>query len=150
MHDPSSPQSSSSLSRASSSKYICESKRSTIEIDPEESIESVCEEESSDWEDEEDEEMPKEEDLMPRYKKLILIKENGTKYLADLGQHSISTGLFLDQRKNRKWLWENVLQAGKATSMLNTFAHTCAWSVLAAKVKQKRQKERRKKITNNK
>jgi len=48
----------------------------------------------------------------------------------------LSTGLFLDQRENRKWVFDRVRQAtARRTSppaVLNTFAYTCAFSVAAA------------------
>jgi 23S rRNA (cytosine1962-C5)-methyltransferase len=48
----------------------------------------------------------------------------------------LSTGIFLDQRENRKWVQEGVrarLQRGSAPKVLNTFAYTCAFSVAAAR-----------------
>lgn len=47
----------------------------------------------------------------------------------------LSTGIFLDQRENRKWVADGVrsrLKAGRAPAVLNTFAYTCAFSVAAA------------------
>lgn len=47
----------------------------------------------------------------------------------------LSTGLFLDQRENRAWTADWCARrtaAGKSTSVLNTFAYTCAFSVAAA------------------
>lgn len=43
----------------------------------------------------------------------------------------LSTGLFLDQRNNRQWVYQRVLGSGKA-QILNTFAYTCGFSVAAA------------------
>ncbi|MBL8877144.1 MAG: class I SAM-dependent rRNA methyltransferase [Phycisphaerae bacterium] len=47
-----------------------------------------------------------------------------------------STGLFLDQRENRRfvseWVRERARASGKPPSVLNTFAYTCAFSVAAA------------------
>lgn len=48
----------------------------------------------------------------------------------------LSTGLFLDQRENRRFVADWVrsrARAGKPPSVLNTFAYTCAFSVAAAK-----------------
>ncbi|MBU6414288.1 MAG: class I SAM-dependent methyltransferase [Planctomycetes bacterium] len=48
----------------------------------------------------------------------------------------LSTGIFLDQRENRKWVQEGVkarVQRGAAPKVLNTFAYTCAFSVAAAR-----------------
>ncbi len=47
----------------------------------------------------------------------------------------LSTGLFLDQRENRAWTVDWCARrtaAGRSTSVLNTFAYTCAFSVAAA------------------
>lgn len=50
----------------------------------------------------------------------------------------LSTGLFLDQRANRRWAAEWVARraranaAGRTPAVLNTFAYTCAFSVAAA------------------
>jgi len=48
----------------------------------------------------------------------------------------LSTGLFLDQRENRRWIAEWTLarsqQTGTKPTVLNTFAYTCAFSVAAA------------------
>jgi 23S rRNA (cytosine1962-C5)-methyltransferase len=43
----------------------------------------------------------------------------------------LSTGLFLDQRENRRWVHEWCAKR-KSPSVLNTFAYTCAFSVAAA------------------
>lgn len=58
------------------------------------------------------------------------IRENGVTYLVNFGE-GLSTGLFLDQRENRRRLLTMGL-AGK--TVLNCFAYTCAFSVAAAKV----------------
>jgi 23S rRNA (cytosine1962-C5)-methyltransferase len=54
------------------------------------------------------------------------IRENGVTYLINFGE-GLASGLFLDQRENRRRL----LTGGK--SVLNCFAYTCAFSVAAAK-----------------
>ena len=45
----------------------------------------------------------------------------------------LSTGLFLDQRDNRKFVANFVKQSKGTPAVLNTFAYTCAFSVAAAK-----------------
>lgn len=49
----------------------------------------------------------------------------------------LSTGLFLDQRDNRRfvadWVSDRAKRSGKPPAVLNTFAYTCAFSVAAAK-----------------
>ena len=57
------------------------------------------------------------------------IRENGLSYLINFGE-GLATGIFLDQRENRRRLLALPLQ-GK--TVLNTFAYTCAFSVAAAK-----------------
>jgi len=57
------------------------------------------------------------------------VRENGVTYLINFGE-GLSTGLFLDQRENRRRLL-NLPLAGKR--VLNCFAYTCAFSVAAAK-----------------
>jgi 23S rRNA (cytosine1962-C5)-methyltransferase len=57
------------------------------------------------------------------------IVENGLKFLISLDA-GYSTGLFLDQRENRRRLLTSNLR-GK--TVLNTFAYTCAFSVAAAR-----------------
>jgi 23S rRNA (cytosine1962-C5)-methyltransferase len=57
------------------------------------------------------------------------IRENGLNYVVRFGE-GLSTGIFLDQRENRRRLLTMKL-AGK--SLLNCFAYTCAFSVAAAK-----------------
>lgn len=46
----------------------------------------------------------------------------------------LSTGLFLDQRENRRWVLEYARRfaADRPANVLNTFAYTCAFSVAAA------------------
>jgi len=56
------------------------------------------------------------------------VLENGVTYLINFGE-GLSTGLFLDQRENRRRLL-NMPLTGK--SVLNCF-YTCAFSVVAAK-----------------
>jgi len=57
------------------------------------------------------------------------IRENGVTYLVKFGE-GLSTGIFLDQRENRRQLLTMRL-AGK--TVLNCYAYTCAFSVAAAK-----------------
>ncbi len=57
------------------------------------------------------------------------VRENGLTFLVGFGE-GYSTGLFLDQRENRRRLLTMNL-AGR--SVLNCFAYTCAFSVAAAK-----------------
>jgi len=57
------------------------------------------------------------------------IRENGLTFLVNFGE-GLATGIFLDQRENRRRLLAMPL-AGK--TVLNTFAYTCAFSVAAAK-----------------
>jgi 23S rRNA G2069 N7-methylase RlmK/C1962 C5-methylase RlmI len=59
----------------------------------------------------------------------IPIRENGLNFLMSFGE-GLSTGIFLDQRENRRRLLMADL-AGK--TLLNCFAYTCAFSVAAAK-----------------
>ncbi|QPF71475.1 methyltransferase [Roseateles sp. DAIF2] len=60
------------------------------------------------------------------------VTENGTRYLVHLlrGQNH---GLFLDMAEGRRWLREQVGAAGggKAVKVLNLFAYTCGFSVVA-------------------
>ncbi|MBL9002073.1 MAG: class I SAM-dependent methyltransferase [Phycisphaerae bacterium] len=44
----------------------------------------------------------------------------------------LSTGLFLDQRENRRFVWRWVKDRGGTPAVLNTFSYTCAFSVAAA------------------
>lgn len=57
------------------------------------------------------------------------IRENGLTFLIGFGE-GLATGIFLDQRENRRRLLAMPL-SGK--TVLNTFAYTCAFSVAAAK-----------------
>jgi 23S rRNA (cytosine1962-C5)-methyltransferase len=57
------------------------------------------------------------------------ICENGVSFLINFGG-GLATGIFLDQRENRRRLLRMPL-AGK--TVLNTFAYTCAFSVVAAR-----------------
>ncbi len=59
----------------------------------------------------------------------IPILEHGLTFLVNFGE-GLSTGIFLDQRENRRRLLTMPLK-GKA--VLNVFAYTCAFSVAAAK-----------------
>ncbi len=56
-----------------------------------------------------------------------VVRENGVAFHARLGD-GMSTGLFLDQRENRRRV--RAMSAGK--SVLNLFSYTCAFSVAAA------------------
>ena len=58
-----------------------------------------------------------------------VIRENGLTFLVNFGE-GLATGIFLDQRENRRRLLTMPL-TGK--TVLNTFAYTCAFSVAAAK-----------------
>ncbi len=55
------------------------------------------------------------------------VREHGLTYLVRLGD-GLSTGVFLDQRENRR----RVRELAKGRSVLNLFAYTCAFSVAAA------------------
>ena len=55
------------------------------------------------------------------------VNEHGLKYLVSYG-HGLSTGLFLDQRDNRRW----VRECSEGAAMLNLFAYTCSFTVAAA------------------
>jgi 23S rRNA (cytosine1962-C5)-methyltransferase len=57
------------------------------------------------------------------------VRENDITFLVNFGE-GLATGVFLDQRENRRRLLAMPL-AGK--TVLNTFAYTCAFSVVAAK-----------------
>lgn len=59
----------------------------------------------------------------------LLIHEHAWKLEVRL-YDGLSTGLFLDQRDNRKWVHDWLTKRPDA-SMLNTFAYTCAFSVAA-------------------
>jgi 23S rRNA (cytosine1962-C5)-methyltransferase len=56
-----------------------------------------------------------------------VVHENGLRFRVHLGG-GLGTGIYLDQRDNRRWLRDNA--AG--LRVLNTFAYTCAFSVAAA------------------
>lgn len=57
----------------------------------------------------------------------LVIHENGVPYLVRLGE-GLSTGIFLDQRENRR----RVRELAKGARVLNLFAYTCAFTVSAA------------------
>ncbi len=57
------------------------------------------------------------------------VRENDVTFLINFGE-GLATGVFLDQRENRRRLLAMPLR-GK--TVLNTFAYTCAFSVIAAK-----------------
>lgn len=57
----------------------------------------------------------------------LVVREHGLKYLIR-PHHGMSPGLFLDQRPNRR----RVLEMSEGKRVLNTFAHTCGFSVAAA------------------
>jgi len=65
----------------------------------------------------------------------ILIREHDWKLEIRL-YDGLSTGLFLDQRENRRfvadWVKDRARASGKPPAVLNTFAYTCAFSVAAA------------------
>ncbi|KAL6048169.1 hypothetical protein QOT17_021204 [Balamuthia mandrillaris] len=81
-----------------------------------------------------------EENNEERRRGSIVVKENDVKLLVDLRARSRSSGLFLDQRANRQFLVEQLLPSIDKSeekevndlSVLNCFAHTCSWSVMAA------------------
>jgi len=56
-----------------------------------------------------------------------VVLENGLRFHVRLGE-GLATGLYLDQRDNRRWL----LDQARGLRVLNTFAYTCAFSVAAA------------------
>jgi 23S rRNA (cytosine1962-C5)-methyltransferase len=61
----------------------------------------------------------------------ILIREHAWQLEVRL-YDGLSTGLFLDQRDNRRWVHDGCLKR-KSPQVLNTFAYTCAFSVAAAR-----------------
>ncbi len=65
----------------------------------------------------------------------LWVEEGGVRFSVD-PIAGYSPGLFLDQRDNRKWLKEWVVENGsrqeQALKILNTFAYTCSFSVAAA------------------
>lgn len=66
----------------------------------------------------------------------IIIREHGWNLEVRL-YDGLSTGLFLDQRENRRfvsdWVKDRARSTGKPPAVLNTFAYTCAFSVAAAR-----------------
>jgi 23S rRNA (cytosine1962-C5)-methyltransferase len=66
----------------------------------------------------------------------ILVRENGLQFALRFDE-GYSTGLFLDQRDNRRRLLTSYiaqkLEMPSAPEVLNTFAYTCGFSVAAAK-----------------
>ncbi|MEY3012149.1 MAG: hypothetical protein RIT45_884 [Pseudomonadota bacterium] len=56
-----------------------------------------------------------------------IVEEDGVRYWVDLSD-GLQTGLFLDQRDNRRWLREFAADR----RVLNTFSYTCAFQVAAA------------------
>jgi 23S rRNA (cytosine1962-C5)-methyltransferase len=61
--------------------------------------------------------------------KRTAVRENGITFLVNFGE-GLATGIFLDQRENRRRLLTMPL---KGKTVLNLFAYTCAFSVVAAK-----------------
>lgn len=61
----------------------------------------------------------------------VTVTENGLRYEIQFGE-ATTTGLFLDQRENRLWL-KRLLPVLPPGSVLNCFAHTCSFSVVAAR-----------------
>jgi 23S rRNA (cytosine1962-C5)-methyltransferase len=57
----------------------------------------------------------------------LQVRENGLNFLVDLEQ-GLNTGLFLDQRRNRR----DLMARARGKRFLNLFAHTAAFSVAAA------------------
>ncbi len=57
----------------------------------------------------------------------LTIRENGIRFGVRLGD-GLATGLYLDQRGNRRWLRDNA----QDLRVLNTFSYTCAFSVASA------------------
>ncbi len=57
----------------------------------------------------------------------LTVSEHSVRYVTRLGD-GLSTGIFLDQRENRRWLREEA----RGRSLLNLFAYTGAFSVAAA------------------
>ena len=56
----------------------------------------------------------------------LQVRENGLNFLVDL-EHGLNTGLFLDQRRNRR----DLMARARGKRLLNLFAHTAAFSVAA-------------------
>jgi 23S rRNA (cytosine1962-C5)-methyltransferase len=63
----------------------------------------------------------------PPCEEVVLCRERGLTYVIR-PLHGLSPGLFLDQRHNRA----RVLERSAGARVLNTFAHTCGFSVAAA------------------
>jgi 23S rRNA (cytosine1962-C5)-methyltransferase len=61
----------------------------------------------------------------------FVVRENGLRYAVDL-LDGYSPGLFPDQGANRKFLQKLLAEKGPGARMLNTFAYTGAFSVVAA------------------
>jgi 23S rRNA (cytosine1962-C5)-methyltransferase len=57
----------------------------------------------------------------------IVVRENGVPFAVRLGD-GLSTGIFLDQRQNRRL----VRELGHGARVANLFAYTCAFSIVAA------------------
>jgi 23S rRNA G2069 N7-methylase RlmK/C1962 C5-methylase RlmI len=57
----------------------------------------------------------------------LIVREHDVRYVARLGD-GLSTGIFIDQRENRRWLREQA----RGRSVLNLFSYTGAFSVAAA------------------
>jgi 23S rRNA (cytosine1962-C5)-methyltransferase len=57
----------------------------------------------------------------------LLVKENGLNFLVSM-ERGLNTGLFLDQRKNRR----DLMARARGKRVLNLFAYTAAFSVAAA------------------
>jgi 23S rRNA (cytosine1962-C5)-methyltransferase len=57
----------------------------------------------------------------------IVVRENGVPFAVRLGD-GLSTGIFLDQRQNRRL----VRELGQGARVANLFADTCAFSIVAA------------------
>lgn len=58
----------------------------------------------------------------------MVLDEGGGKYLVRPAD-GLSTGLFLDQRENRRWIAAH----GEGRTLLNLFSYTCAFTVAAAR-----------------
>ena len=57
----------------------------------------------------------------------LVVQENGVRYWVELDA-GLATGIFLDQRDNRRWMRDHCADR----RVLNTFAYTCGFSVAAA------------------
>ncbi|EFA77117.1 hypothetical protein PPL_09870 [Heterostelium album PN500] len=60
----------------------------------------------------------------------LVVEENGMKVQIDLNDIA-STGLFLDQRSNRQYV-KSLFDGRDSGSILNTFSHTCSFSLIPA------------------